>query len=92
VSFGRWHPRSIQPSDTEGDRLTTVGGVVAWAPDAPSGVQSLVEGDNVTIDDTDPEHPVISVALLVPWTTTVNGVPDLVWDSNDELVLIEVDL
>lgn len=28
----------------------------------------------------------------VPLTTTVNGVPDLVWDNNDELVLTEVTL
>ncbi len=29
---------------------------------------------------------------LVPLTTTVGGVPDLVWDDNDQLVLVEVPL
>lgn len=29
---------------------------------------------------------------LVPLTTTVGGVPDFVWDDNDELVLMEVTL
>jgi hypothetical protein len=29
-------------------------------------------------------------ATLVPLTTTVSGVPELVWDDNDNLVMTEV--
>lgn len=35
---------------------------------------------------------IAATAKLMPLTTTVGGVPDLVWDNNDELVLMEVSL
>lgn len=34
--------------------------------------------------------PVTSV--LVPWTSVVDGVPSLVWDDDDNLVMTEVEL
>lgn len=37
-----------------------------------------------------PTPPVSSV--LVPLTTTTAGLPELVWDANNELVLTEVSL
>lgn len=36
--------------------------------------------------------PAEPLTQLVPLTTTVGGVPELVWDANDELVLTEVTL
>lgn len=54
-----------------------------------SGVESVVGGTNVDVDNTDPAHPIISTVPLVPLTTSINGVPDLVWDTDDQLVLTE---
>lgn len=34
----------------------------------------------------------VATASKVPLTTVVNGVPDFVWDENDELVHTEVPL
>lgn len=33
---------------------------------------------------------VAALPKAVPLTTTVGGVPELVWDANNELVLVEV--
>lgn len=46
-------------------------------------------GDNITIDNTDPAHPVISARVVEPLTTEINGVPDLVWDDDNRLVMTE---
>ena len=54
----RLDPTGIRPSTVDGDVLTTLGGKPAWQPSA--GVQSIVAGANVTVDDTDPANPVIS--------------------------------
>lgn len=59
-------------------------------------LESVVEGDGVLVDDTDPLNPIVSIApatsALLPLTTVVGGVPGLVWDANNELVLTEVPL
>lgn len=63
-------------------------------------VDSIVAGANITVDATDPANPIVSSTgggggsgnQYVPLTTTVGGVPELVWDSNDALVLTEVPL
>lgn len=52
-------PQQIEPSDDDGDVLTTVGGVTQWAPSA-SGIQTIVPGSNVTVDDTDPLNPIVN--------------------------------
>jgi hypothetical protein len=41
-----------------------------------------ISGDTVQIDAAAP--------LIVPLTTSINGVPELVWDSNNQLVFTEV--
>lgn len=58
-------------------------------------VESIVEGDNVTVNNTDPRNPIISATAtatthLVPLTTVVGGVPQLVWDADNQLVFTEV--
>lgn len=39
------------------------GGV--WVPGAGTGVQSITAGVNVTIDNTDPAHPIVSAGELL---------------------------
>lgn len=34
----------------------------------------------------------ITTVTYVPLTTTVGGVPEMVWDSNDEIVITEASL
>ena len=55
-----------------------------------SGVQTIVEGANVTVDDTDSENPVVAALVLEPLTTDINGVPDLVWDDDNQLIMTGV--
>jgi len=71
--------------------LRTVGAVPMWLP---PGVESIVQGANIHVDATDPLHPIVSASSVsyLALTTTVNGVPDEVWDDNDEQVLQEVSL
>lgn len=52
-------------------------------------VRSIVAGENIDVDDTDPDNPIVSAVLLMPLTTEIGGVPDLVWDSDNQLVLTE---
>lgn len=52
-------PHNVEPSTDEDDVLTTIGGVATWAPGA-SGLQSVVAGSNITVDDTDPLNPIVS--------------------------------
>lgn len=33
-----------------------------------------------------------TTTVLVPWTATVGGVPELMWDDDDNLMMIEVTL
>ena len=62
-----------------------------WEPgDLPaSGVQSIIPGAYVEVDDADPANPVVSAIVLEPLTTEIGGVPDLVWDDNNKLVMTE---
>lgn len=56
----RLDPRAMQPSDTEGDTFQTIDGVAAWGPAPASGVEAVVAGDGITVDDSDPANPVVS--------------------------------
>lgn len=58
----RLFERFINPSKTDGDVLTTVNGKTAWAAAAAGsgGVQSVVPGTGIAVDDTDPANPVVS--------------------------------
>ena len=88
----RLNPRGIKPSTTDGDSLQTIGGVAAWGPAAASGVESVSAGTGITVDNTDPANPIVAaipVIQLVPLTTVIGGVPDLVWDADNQLVFTE---
>lgn len=78
----RTPPRRIVPSDTDGDVLTTVDGVTAWAAagGGGGGVESVVAGTGITVDDTDPANPIVAATgggggggsttastLILPW-------------------------
>jgi hypothetical protein len=57
-----------------------------------TAVRSVVEGANTSVDSTDPQHPVITftpppVEILVPLTTEIGGVPEEVWDDDNQLVM-----
>ena len=54
----------IPPSETDGDVLTTVSGKAAWAAatGGSGGIESIVAGANITVDDTDPANPIISAS------------------------------
>lgn len=51
---------------------------------AAGGMVSIVAGTHIDVDATDPANPVISA--YVPLTTVVDGVPDLVWDADNNLI------
>jgi hypothetical protein len=60
-----------------------------WVPVDPpvTGIQSIVAGARVAVDDTAPANVIVSA--LAPLTTVVGGVPDLVWDADNNLVFTE---
>lgn len=72
----------------------TRGQVPVWNPDTQvwgpgaSGVQTASQGNGtVIIDNTDPANPIFSTMVVL--TTEIGGVPDLVWDSDNQLVYTE---
>lgn len=84
-----WLPvHEVPPGGTTGQVLEKASGTdydTTWA----TLVLSLTAGTNIWIDtSTDPAHPI--VGALVPLTTVIGGVPDLVWDADDQLVFTEV--
>lgn len=83
----RLDPRGVKPSDTEGDVMTTTGGVAGWGAPPASGVESVTAGTYIEVDATDPAH--IIVTAMVPMTTTVGGVPQLVFDDDGHLIYTE---
>lgn len=87
MSDGRLNPRGVKPSSTNGDVLTTTGGVAAWGVPPASGVQTVTAGTYIKVDATDPAH--IIVTAMVPLTTTVGGVPQLVFDDDGHLIYTE---
>jgi hypothetical protein len=75
---------------SDGDALLYDAEVDEYAPG--DVVLEVVEGDGVSVDTTDPKRPVVSAVIpaqLVPLTTVVDGVPDLVWDADNQLVFTE---
>ena len=67
----------------------------AWVP-AVDGVQSVVEGTRIDVDDTDPDNPVVSLATelfvltYVVWDGS-NWVTEIVADGGShELMYMEV--
>lgn len=67
-------PTQVQPGD-EDDVLQTIGGEAVWAP-APAPDVPLTAGDLTT--------------RWQPAVMVVGGVPELVYDSFDQLVMVEV--
>lgn len=65
-----------------------------YGPEVPpaSGVATVVAGAGVTVDSTDPAHPIVSStapAQLVGLTTEIGGVPGFVWDDDNQQVMTE---
>lgn len=78
------------PAGTPDDYVPQVAaGILVLGPVPSTGVESVVEGSNVSVDNTDPANPVVSALVLEPLTTEVGGVPDLVWDDDNQLVMTE---
>lgn len=61
-----------------------------WAP-ANTGISTVVAGPGIAIDTTDPANPIVSSTStpIEPLTTEIGGVPDLVWDDDNQLVMTE---
>jgi hypothetical protein len=74
---------------SDGDALLYDAEVDEYVPGPlpASGVESITAGANVRVNSTDPAHPIVSA--LVPLTTVVGGVPEPVWDADNQLVLTE---
>lgn len=77
--------------------INVVGGKVTGWVAAPAGVvAAVVPGSGISVDNTDPTHPIVAVVpattRFVPLTTVVGGEPCVVWDSNDEIVWTEIPL
>lgn len=98
----------LDPADgDEGDGIIIAGGEFIIAPVASSGTYVVSDGvptlhggatepvsaaDGDLWYDRDATPPSSGGAVLVPLTTTVGGVPELVWTDDDELIFVEVDL
>lgn len=50
-------------------------------------IQAIIAGTGVTVDSANLAAPVVAAAQLEPLTTEANGVPDLVWDDDNQLVM-----
>lgn len=55
-------PQLEQAGAADGDGMRWDDALNMWVPDTRIVVRSLVDGTNVTIDDTDPENPVVNAA------------------------------
>ena len=78
------------PAGTPDDYVPVVdGGSLVYAPVPSTGVESVTGGSNVTVDNTDPQNPVVSVKIFAPLTTEVGGAPDFVWDDDNQQVMTE---
>lgn len=53
------HWLGIQGHEDDGKILTSASGRAEWA-DPVTGILSIVEGDGITVDDTDPLNPIVS--------------------------------
>lgn len=95
----RFPPHGIEPGPANGLSLRTVDGTTQWAQ---SGTGDLSDVDTVTTPPGDGDllawdaaagkwvpYTVPAATRLVPLTTTVGGVPELVWDDDDNLVMAE---
>lgn len=96
-------PHGIQPGNPGQTLLTSPAGVAAWGDltlDALTDVDVTTNppaaGDTLVWDPAagkyvpgSPATPT-TTTQLVPLTTTIGGVPELVWDDNDNLVMTEV--
>lgn len=80
----------LDPNGGDPGQIPTINGdgtEVGWADPSGGGtgsVESVVAGTHVDVDDTDPANPIVSA--YVPLTTVVDGVPDLVWDEDNNLI------
>lgn len=75
---------------TDGENTTVnLGDGTVQIDAAPSGVTSIVAGTGITVDaTTDPTAPVVSA--LVPMTTiNESGIPEIVFDSDGDIVYTE---
>ena len=63
---------SVAPG-TSGNVLTSDG--TDWVSAEPSGggIESIVAGDNITVDDSDPANPVVAASGGLDWGTSING-------------------
>lgn len=68
---------------TEGQVLTIESGVPAWADDAPGDVTSVTGTAPITVDNTDPQTPIVGVNLA---TTATPGVVQVELTGNLTLV------
>ena len=66
------------------------GTIMALVPVNPLGVLTIAAGTNASVDNTDPHNPIVSAIVLEPLTTETGGVPDLVWDTDNQLVMTRV--
>ena len=89
------HPRGFDADGLPDGQygVTVVGGkVTAFSIVNPPGIQSIIPGTRIAVDDTDPDNPVVSLASeLYVLTTVIDGEPTEVWDET-ELVYTEVSL
>lgn len=69
--------------------VTVVSGTITNLTLLGTTVAAIVPGANVTVDNTDPTHPIVTAAILEPLTTEIGGVPDFVWDGDNKLVMTE---
>lgn len=67
-------PHQISPDGTDGSNVTDGDYVVRVAGGVVTGL----------VDSTD------VATRLLPLTTAINSVPEIVWDANNEIVLTEV--
>lgn len=81
------HQIETATATADGQVLTFVASVREYQPRALPVIRA---GPNVTVDNTDPLNPIVGAIVLEPLTTETGGVPDLVWDTDNQLVMTRV--
>ena len=76
TGVGTFGPLSV---GTDGQILTIISGTPAWADDAPGDVTSVTGTAPITVDNTDPQTPIVSVELA---TTATPGVVQIELTGN----------
>lgn len=85
------HENGVPDGGTAGQVLTSDGaGGSTWQTTSPGGVQSVVAGENITVNNTDPANPIVTAVDELPTGGTAgqvlstDGLGNYTWVSNTD--------